>query len=446
MLFINRKNIIQNGYNDELKKLREDTLEILKSSIKSVDPYNSVKSKFKENKIIFNSKTFNISDYKNVYLIGFGKASIGMTQAVCDSIEVKKGIVITNDPLQKIKNSKIKTYLGSHPIPNQNNIDGTDKALDIIKNCKKNDLLIVLISGGGSALFCKPLVDLGDLQKSTDLLLKSGANINEINTIRKHLSHVKGGKIASYTNCTVISFIISDIIGDPIEFIASGPTYPDTTTFTDAKKILKKYNIEMKIPSDVKKKINEGIRGVITETPKEGDPIFNKVSNFIIANNKIACNAAQKKAEELGYRSIIITTSLDGEAKYIGKYLIDKVINFLNNGKRFVFIAGGESTVKIKGSGKGGRNQEMVLSCVKQLSDTNVVFSSFASDGIDGISNAAGAIADGYSYKRALKKELNPDDFLKQNNSYEFFKNLNDLLMTGSTGTNVMDIQIIIKI
>jgi glycerate 2-kinase len=446
MLFKNQKQVIKNGQTLELKGIRRDIFDILTYALNSVNSYNAVKSRFEGKKIIFRSEKIDISDFKNIYLIGFGKASVDMAQAVCDSLDIKNGAVITNDSNKKVKNKSISTFYGSHPIPNQKSLDNTDKILDIVEKCDENDLLIVLISGGGSALFTKPRVNLNDMNITTDLLFKSGANIKEINTIRKHTSFIKGGQLASYAKCTIISLIISDIIGDPIEFIASGPTYPDSTTFVDAQNIFKKYGLWMKLPISVKKIIEAGIYGKIPETPKKNDPIFDSVYNFIVANNDIACNAAKNKAEELGYKTIILTTSLDGEAKDIGRFLAKKATNYLTSGKKTVFISSGETTVTIKGNGRGGRNQELVLGGVEELSNNNVVLSSFATDGVDGMSDAAGAIADAYTLVRACKKNLDPNKFLEENNSYEFFKNLNDLIVTSPTGTNVMDIQILVKI
>ena len=444
MSFKNREKIIENGQTPKLKRIREDVLDILTSALDSVDPYKAVKSRFYEKKIIVGGKTVDPSNFENIYVVGFGKASVGMTQAVCNSIDVKKGAIITNDSNNKVESGCINTFVGSHPIPNQDSIDSTDRIIDIIKMCGNDDLLIVLISGGGSALLCKPRVSLKDLQHTTDLLLRSGADINEINTIRKHLSFVKGGQLAKYAKCMTVSLIISDIVDDPIEFIASGPIYPDSTTYHDAKIILKKYNLWQKLPSDVTQTIDEGSQGILAETPKKNDPVFSNVSNFIVANNKIACNAAENEAEKLGYTTRLLTTSITGEAKEIGVYLVDKAKNYDKESGKHVFISGGETTVTIKGNGRGGRNQEMVLSGVERLAGEDIVFASFATDGIDGKSDAAGAIADGFSLMRAHKKDINPAEFLKGNDSYEFFNKLDDLLMTGSTGTNVMDIQIVV--
>jgi glycerate-2-kinase len=446
MLFKNKSQIIKNGKTDELKEIRKDILKILSAAVNSVDSYSTVKEIIKNKKITFDKKSFNVTDYDNIYLIGFGKASVGMAQAVCDLLPIKKGAIITNEQKKKSRKSCLTEFIGSHPIPNKRNIDATERLLEIVEKCSKNDLLIVLISGGGSALFCKPRASINDIQQTTDLLLKSGADIKEINTIRKHLSYVKGGQLAKIAKCTTISLIVSDIVRDPIDFIASGPTYPDSTTFLDAKNILIKYNLWSKVPLSIIKIVNDGIEGKISETPKKDDKSFSNVYNFIIANNYIACRAAEEKAEELGYKTMLITTSLEGDAKEKGKYLTEKALNFHTYAKKIIFISGGETTVKIKGVGKGGRNQEMVLGCVNNISNKKLVFSSFATDGIDGSSDAAGAIADSYSLQRAKENKLDPYLYLEDNNSYEFFKNLGDNLITGPTGTNVMDIQLIIKL
>ncbi len=442
MLFKNYEQLINNGQTPLLKKKRKDVLDIFTSAIESVNPYNAVKQIFRNNKICVKDEVFELSTFENIYVISFGKASVGMTKAVCDSVVVTYGVVVTNDSLAKISNEKIEVIVGGHPLPNKDSLLGAEKIIEVAKQCSKNDLLIVLISGGGSALLCKPRISLKNLQRTTNLLLQSGADINEINTIRKHLSYIKGGQLAKITKGKVISLIISDIINDPFEFISSGPTSPDSTTFSDAKKILDKYDLLKKVPLEVMKVIEDGIIGNISETPKKDDPVFNNVYNLIVANNKTACTAALDKAVELGYNSKIITTSMAGEAKFALNTLFKELGNYQKN--QTVFIAGGETTVKIKGEGKGGRNQELVLGGVKRIANTDIVLASFATDGIDGGSDAAGAIADGYTLSRADEKRLYPSKFLEENNSYEFFSVLNDLFITGSTGTNVMDIQLII--
>jgi glycerate-2-kinase len=441
MLFINQRQIIENGQNSSLKEKRKDVLNILSYALESVDPFKAVLSVFNENKFYLKNSEIDISNFENIYLIGFGKASVRMAQAICNLIEIKNGVIVTNEINKYFLKNNINIFTGGHPIPNTNSIAGTEKILEIIENCKKNDLLIVLISGGGSALLCKPRTSLKELQLTTDLLLKSGAEINEINTIRKHLSFVKGGFLVKYAKCKILSLIISDIIDDPLESISSGPTYPDSSTYKNAQDILYKYNLYDIVPIAVRNILKKGINGDIPETPKNYDSIFDNVYNFIIANNKIACNAAKSKAKEIGYETKLLTTSLKGEAKDVGRLLIEK---FCKNSKNRIFISGGETTVKVTGDGKGGRNQEMVLGSIQSLDGKDYVFASFATDGVDGNSNASGAIADGFSYNRATKKNIDPKKYLKNNNSYEFFKILGDLIITGPTGTNVMDIQIVI--
>jgi len=435
MMFKNAWKIIENGKTRELKIARENVLKMLNASIDAVDPYRATKD--------YLHPFFERSNYQTIYLLAFGKASVPMARAICDTLQIKKGVVITNEINNKVHCKNVETLVADHPIPTERNIEATNCALSMINQCRSSDLLIVLISGGGSALFCKPRVSLTDIQRLTDLLLRSGADIKEINTIRKHLSYVKGGQLAKLAKCDIFTYIVSDVVGDPLEFIASGPTVPDSTTYNDAKDVLKKYDLWENIPQSIQNVILKGINGELPETPKPGDSTFDRVSNTIIANNSKACEAVKSKAEEFGYKSTILSTELTGEARDVGKTLIKYVKN-LKSGT--VLVAGGETTVKVKGSGKGGRNQEMVLSSVNYIADTDIVFSSLATDGIDGNSDAAGAIADRYTKERAEKKNMKADAYLENNDSYHFFKKLNDLLMTGYTGTNVMDVQLLLYI
>ena len=433
MLFKNAKQIIENGKDRRTKLARKDILSILSEVVKSVDPYRVTHKYLEEN--------IELSSYKSIYMVAFGKASIRMAQAACDLLPVEEGVVITNeDKIVKARN--VHTFTGDHPIPTLRNIKATEKAIEVVEKCKEEDLLLVLISGGGSALLCKPRVPLEDMQTLTDMLLKSGADITELNTIRKHLSFVKGGQLAKLAGCEIISCIISDVVGDPIEFIASGPTAPDTTTFEDAKNILIKYDLWNKVPESVKRIINMGLKGELSETPKPGDEVFNRVKNVIVANNSLACESAKRKAEKLGYKAKILSTTLTGEARKVGKFLVKKAMDELT--EKEIMVAGGETTVRVRGKGKGGRNQEMVLSTIEMLKDSSLVFASFATDGVDGNSDAAGAIADSYTLERSRDKGMRYEEYLENNDSYHFFKNLNDLLITGPTGTNVMDVQILL--
>jgi len=443
MLFKNYNQLIENGQTPELKKKRRDVLDILSAALESVNPYLAIERVVRNGQIVFDAETIDTASFDNVYLVGFGKASIGMAQAVCDSIKITKGAVVTNDKSAKLQRNNIEVVVGGHPIPNNGSIQGAEKILDVVKRCSENDLLIVLISGGGSALLCKPRVSLESIQETTNLLLKSGADINEINTIRKHLSYVKGGQLVKNTKCVVASLIISDIVGDPLEFISSGPTSPDSTTFSDAKKVLETYDLWKEVPDEVRKVIDEGISGKISETPKKDDLVFKQVFNFVVANNEIACKAALEKAKSLGYVGKLLTTSLTGEARDIGRYLLEKAKSSIIN-ESTIFITGGETTVTVKGSGKGGRNLELVLGSIEEIANTDMVLASFATDGIDGNCDAAGAIVDRFTSIKAKEKGLIFKKFLEENDSYGFFSKLNDVIVTGPTGTNVMDIQAII--
>jgi glycerate-2-kinase len=444
MLFKNYDQLILNGETPVLQKKRKDVLDILAAAVEAVDPYLVVERVFQNTQLVFPSESLDLSTFDHCYVVGFGKACVGMAQAVSDSIPVTKGVVVTNDPSATIHNGPIEVVVGGHPLPTEASIRGTEKILELMSQCKENDCVIVLISGGGSSLLCQPRVPLKDLQQTTDLLLRSGATITKLNTIRKHLSYVKGGQLVKQTKGVVISLIISDIVYDPVSSIASGPTSPDPTTFSDAKHIFEQYTLWEKTPVSVKKVIDDGIAGRISETPKEDDPVFNRVFNFIVANNTLACQGAVAKAKELGYITKLVTTSVTGEARTMGRYLIGKAKESLSHGKT-IFITSGEPTVIVHGRGKGGRNQELVLSCVEEIAGSEMVVASFATDGIDGNSDAAGALADAKSLARARKKNLGISTFLNENNSSVFFSELKDTLLTGPTGTNVMDIQIIIR-
>ncbi|EMR73516.1 putative glycerate kinase [Thermoplasmatales archaeon SCGC AB-539-N05] len=443
--FGDREILVGNGKTRELQNARRDALDILLSAVNVVDPYKVVTSRFTGHMLVFQSQQFDIDSYKNVFLAGFGKASVSMAQAVCDTVPITKGMVLTNDSQAWVNHTDVKTIHGTHPLPSENNVNGTKIMLELVKNCGKDDLLIVLISGGGSALLCHPSISLYDLQKTTDLLLKSGATIQEINTVRKHLSYVKGGQLVKEAKCTVVSLIISDVVGDPLEFIASGPTCPDRTTYNDAKHVLEKYRLWEVVPHDVRHHIEKGVNGEICETPKENGSLFKNVHNFVVANNDLACEAASGQARKLGYESQVLSTSLTGESRDVGKNLINLAKKIGREGTRkTALIAGGETTVTIKGKGEGGRNQEMVLAVVNEIADEKMVFASFATDGIDGNSDAAGAIADGNTFLRTKEKKLDPEHYLRNNDSYAFFKQLDDLLISGLTGTNVVDIQLIL--
>lgn len=434
----------KNGKTEEARKARGDVIEIARSAIEAVDPYAAVKRvlKISQNELEIQRDKFDLRNYKNIYLVGFGKASFPMAKAACESLSIDDGAVIIPAPSQSLIEN-IELRQGTHPIPSQINLNATNEVIEIVKNVKKQDLLVVLISGGGSALLSKPRISIKDLRVATDLLLKSGCTITELNGVRKHLSWVKGGQLASLAKSTIISLIVSDIVNDPLDAIASGPTYPDSTTFADAKAVLEKYELWVGMPPGVQNIIKEGLTGKTPETAKEETWDWNRIHNYIIANNQSACLAACRRASVLGYGAVLPPSKISGEAREVGKKIVRKMKSYKEG--KVALVGGGETTVRVRGNGKGGRNQEIVLGTVEVMRDKPLVFASFGTDGIDGNTDAAGAIADGQTFERALDSHLNPEDYLKRNDSYNFFRKLEDLLITGPTNTNVMDLQILLK-
>jgi glycerate 2-kinase len=446
MIIKNEDILIQNGNTPELRRIRKDILTMISEGISSVNPYYAVQSYIKNNAMLLSSGNISLSDFSNIYLVSFGKASIGMAQAVVDLISIKKGVIITHIEDSSFSHENIQLYHGHHPIPNEGSVNGTKAIEQIVSEMNENDLLLVLISGGGSALLCHPRIPLKDMQDTTILLLRSGATIQDVNTIRKHLSFVKGGQLIKSVKGTVISLIISDVIGDPLSFIASGPTVGDETTFQDVNDIFSRYQLWDDLPRSTRQLIHKGINNEIADTPNTSDPIFKKVTNEIIANNSLVCKTVYATAKKLGYKPFIFSTAIQGEAKEVAKKIISRFLDYKKEEPCNLFITGGETTVTVNGQGKGGRNQEMVLALLELVKKHNLVFTSIGTDGIDGMSDAAGAIADPYSLEKARGKCIDPLIFLNNNDSNSFFKKMEDTIITGPTGTNVMDIQIVISL
>ena len=430
----NLEELVDNG-GTKFGKERRDALEILDGVLEKMNGYNLVKSSLKiENGFMhIKGRKINLLAHKRIFVVGFGKASASMAKAIEEMMDVDGGMVISTEDIEL---RKIENVKGSHPLPDRKNVEATEKLVDIVKNADEEDLIIVLISGGGSSLLCMPIVSLNAMRDVSQELMRKGCTIEELNVVRKHISRVKGGRLASMSRAKMISLIISDIIGNPLESISSGPTVADSSTFEDAMEVLDKYGVKNE---EVRNFIERGIRGEVEETPSR----LSNVENFIIGDISMACRLALEMAEERGYNARIVSTSISGEAREMGANLAKYAI--FHPRERIVFIGGGETTVTVEGEGKGGRNQEMVLGAIKEIAGEPVVFLSCGTDGIDGNSPAAGAIADGESLARAKKLGLSPATFLENNDSYTFFERMGDAIMTGYTGTNVMDIQIIIK-
>jgi len=450
MLFKNQKELLSNSENPTQ---RYNALKILEYAINSVNPYDAVLRtiSLNENILTIGKIEYDLDLYDRIIVIGGGKASGRMAEALENILgdHISQGSVIVLNGTQLEYNlHRISVYEASHPIPGKNNLESTYLMLRNLYEISRKDLVFVLISGGGSALMTYPAkgLPLKDIQFVTNILLNSGATINEINMVRKHLSCIKGGLLAKMIYpATTISLILSDVIGDKLDVIASGPTVADNTTYKDAMNVISKYNLFDLTPVTIKNRLEQGIAGKIPETPKPGDPELKNINNYVIGNVKSACEAAKRKAESLGYNSKIVSTELQGEARRQGIELARLALNqSLTDKLPKALIFGGETTVHIKGKGVGGRNQELALSTVELLSGSRIVLTTMTTDGVDGISDSAGAIVDGTTLMRAKSVSMDPHEYINNNDSYTFFNKLGDTLNTSSTGTNVNDLTIIL--
>jgi len=439
----------------KIEALRQHVMDIFYAGLRAADPVKAIKCHVSlENNIIHvGEASYDLDLYQHIFVVGAGKAGALMSKGIEDILQdrIDKGLVIVKyDHLCQTR--KIKLHQAGHPIPDEAAVVGTRSIIQMLETATERDLVICLISGGGSALMSTPAprITLQQKQKVTKLLLNCGATIHEINTIRKHISAIKGGQLARFAYpAELVTLVISDVTGDRLDVIASGPTVPDDSTFGDCMEILNKYELNDKIPVPVLEQIQKGIRGEVSETPKKGDPVFRKTHNVIIASNKIAVHAAAKKAESLNYNTEILSVAVEGEARKMAKSHAS-ILKEIQNLERLpktpaCVISGGETTVRICGNGQGGRNQEFVLAAACEIDGMeNVVVLSAGTDGTDGPTDAAGAIADGFTIGRAKKNGLEAKAYLDNNNSYYFFEPLNDLIKTGPTNTNVMDLQIML--
>ncbi|MEM5872050.1 MAG: glycerate kinase [Candidatus Aenigmatarchaeota archaeon] len=454
---INKQELLNDAFSQNNRKIREIALNTIEILLDAVDPKKIIKSKVKlcENLLLVENEEFNLTHYKKVIVVGGGKASGYMAEALEEILGnyITKGlIVVPKGTSKRHKTKKIKILEASHPVPDKNSIKGAKRILNLVKKVKEDDLVICLFSGGGSSLIALPKegISLRDKKKVTNMLLKCGATINEINTIRKHLSSFKGGQLAKAAYpATILSLLLSDVLGDPTDVIASGPTVPDSTTFSDAIYILKKYEIWEKIPNSIRVIFRNGELGLIEETPKKNDEIFQKVKNVILGNNRLACQAAINTLAGYGLKTLFLSSFMECEAREFGAMLGALVKEIFSSGNPLSppagIVIGGETTVTVTGNGKGGRNQEIALSAALRIEgNDDVVIVSISTDGIDGPTDTAGALVDGETIRRSRKLKLDAIEYLKNNDSYSFFSQVGGLVITGPTGTNVNDITIVI--
>ncbi len=405
----------------------------------AADPYSAVLShlKFDGRTLHAGRRRYRLADFERIQVIGAGKASAAMARAVEHLLgrRIAGGIVNVPDGT-KTQLRRITLHPAGHPIPDERGVQGARRILETAETAGPKDLLICVISGGASALLPAPRGSLQAKRALTEQLLRSGAGIHEINTVRKHLSVIKGGQLATAAfPAHVLTLILSDVIGDDLDVIGSGPTVPDRSTIQDAEAVLRKYGVPA---SDA----------VMRETPKPGDPRFTKARNLIVGSNRLAIGAAARKARELGYRALVLSTSIDGETRDIARMHAAIVKEIAAAGRPVrppaCVLSGGETTVTVRGKGLGGRNQEFVLAAAIALEGRSATIFSAGTDGLDGPTDAAGAMADERTLAEARRLHLDPREFLDNNDSYRFFEKLGALVKTGPTGTNVMDVRLLL--
>ena len=443
-----------------LETLRADAKKIFASSLTAVDPYTAVKRfvHVQGDRLIVGMEggpetELDLAEFDRISLVGAGKATAPMAAAIEDLFgeKIQKGLInVKYGFTQELAFTEITE--AAHPVPDENGVKGTGKILDFLQSAGEKDLIFSLISGGGSALlpFAVGNVTLSDKQEITRELLACGASIDEINAVRKHISSSKGGQMARAAfPATIVNLMLSDVVGDKMDVIASGPFVPDRATFKDVSRILNKYNLK-DIPPAIHEHIKAGLNGQISETPKENDNIFNRVFNFIVGSNILALESASATSKTLGYKTLILSSMVEGETREVARVHTAIAKEIVKTGRPIpapaCIISGGETTVTIRGNGLGGRNQEFCLAACMDLVGLppGVVILSGGTDGNDGPTDAAGALVDPFTVKRGTDAGMEAAEFLNRNDAYHFFEKTGDLLMTGPTNTNVMDVRLVL--
>ncbi len=453
MYLKNYRELVENGSSSSIRKARRICLESLEAALVASEPRRLMMKKIKlDGDLIIGGERIRLSQFERIVVVGGGKAASAMAEVMESVLDgrISAGLVNVPDRFRGRRTRRIEYHHATHPLPSQEGVEGVTKMLDIIGKPSEDTLVICLISGGGSALMPLPRegVTLSDKVGVTKLLLNAGATIRELNTVRKHLSGIKGGWLArKLYPCASVVIVISDVVGDALDSIASGPLYPDQSTFRDALVVLRRYGIQNKIPTNVARVLRKGLAHELPETPKEGDECFRRVRHIVVGSNADACGAAVRKLETLRRRPLYLTCHLSGEARYAGAVLGSIArdgLGGVSSRQSFLsLVAGGETTVRVVGSGRGGRNQEAALGASISLEDADEIALGFiGTDGLDGPTDAAGAIVDGSTLNRARSEGLDADEYLARNDAYNFFREIGDLVITGPTGTNVSDISV----
>jgi glycerate 2-kinase len=427
---------------------------IMQAAIDAADPHKVIRRNLSiiKDQLQVGSKTFLLYPHSRIVTVAIGKASLSMAEAAQSELgeRIEKGVIVCKHRPEGCRSiGKMDVLVGSHPVPDEKSIEAAIRIEEVVRNLSAEDIVLLLISGGGSALVCRPAegITLQDMQTVTSMLLKSGASINELNAVRKHLDLIKGGGLLKMASpARVAALVISDVVNSPLDVIASGPAVPDPSTFTDAKSILEKYVGLDAIPALIRERINQGCNGEVEETLKPNDPEAARVNHTIAASNKVSAEAALKQAIVEGFDAEILTCELVGEARLAGESLADLLIAKKVTGRPWLGIAGGETTVKVKGNGLGGRNLEAALGGVRKLSgQAKCLLVTQATDGEDGPTNAAGALVTGETFQNGLAHGIEPEAFLNNNDAYRYFEKAGGLIVTGPSGTNVNDLNYVFK-
>ncbi|MHA2225138.1 MAG: glycerate kinase type-2 family protein [Candidatus Hodarchaeales archaeon] len=458
------KNVIIQNYDEIVqycssgrRESRDFILKLLNQAILSIDPYRIMSEKIsidsEKEKISIENTQINVKDRK-IWIIGAGKAVGRMAEAlefILSGIDYQGIICVPEGTKNGLKIEKIQCLESTHPLPSLKNYQNTKLMIDLTKKIQSEDLVLALISGGGSAILTAPIppISVDDLIILNSELINSGMPIQEMNVIRKHVSQIKGGKFSRYIQGEIHTCVVSDVIGDSLESIASGPFYPDSSTFSDAKSLLEQFDLwNSSIPASIRQIIEKGIRKLIPETPKGTEEIFKRIYNHILCSNELACRIIVAETKKHGLNSLFLTDKLEGDARWLGTLLARIYSSFTTQiDDPFIVISGGEPTVKVSGKGIGGRNQEVVGSLLSEFLSLNstpdILFLSAGTDGIDGNSPYCGALIDDLSWSIYHQKKLNISKYQTDNNLSEFFEKIGgSLIELGPTGTNVMDLQI----
>jgi glycerate 2-kinase len=440
---------------DTERKRRDRVWDIMSTALAAVDPAQAIRQNvsLEGDSLRIGQRSCDLSGYERIFIVGGGKAGSPMVAAIekilgqrvtAGLVNVKHGYL----PPEGANIQRVEIVEAGHPTPDEAGRRGAERMVEMLSDLTEKDLVICLISGGGSALMTlpQPTISLSDVQALTGVLLRCGATINEINAVRKHISRIKGGQLARLIHpAQVVSLILSDVVGNPLDVIASGPTVPDTTTFAQAYGVLEKYDLLDKVPASIVEHLAAGVAGKMAETPKEGDAVFATVYNLIVGSNEIAARAALNRARESGFNTQLLSTYVEGEAREVAKVLAAVAKEMAKSGQPIprpgCLVVGGETTVTITGEGKGGRNQEMALAAALAIEGwEDVMVVALATDGTDGPTDAAGAVATGETVAWARELGLDPEEYLANNDSYHFFEALGELIVTGPTNTNVNDL------